>query len=211
MQWFTSNKDTLAVCGNEVGLNSGAAWWLTLLAARKKGERVSCGPSLHFFSGTFVSHFAFFFLAACCMKNKQKQAVVDWMKKRRQCMERAQAASLHWNAVSFEKSHQQSHKSLIDCGEVQSLNPWQKPVKRPTDINIWPLCDCFWGSNMFVVCLWWVRNLRILKQSVVRAPKDAVLKLIFPWHLPSSTEEKLTEKIMLKKRKVIRRYTRRCL
>ena len=26
MQWFTSNKDTLAVCGNEVGLNSGAAW-----------------------------------------------------------------------------------------------------------------------------------------------------------------------------------------
>ena len=48
--------------------------------------------------------------------------------------------------------------------------------------------------------LWWVDNLRIFKQSVVRAPKDAVLKLIFPWHLPSSTEEKLTEKIMLKKK-----------
>ena len=36
---------------------------------------------------------------------------------------------------------------------------------------------------------------------------DAVLKLIFPWHLPSSTEEKLTEKIMLKKKEKLQEDT----
>ena len=67
--------------------------------------------------------------------------------------------------------------------------------------KVWPLSYFVWGSNVFMLCLWYVYKFGIIKQSVASVSKDAILKLIFPWHLPSSTEEKHTEKIMLRKKK----------